>query len=376
MSSEVSHVLDRINRSYDIKSLLGKKAETTKSLFEPDRTNATTQAKIRIPDHQRFYVWVLSQQEQLINTILSNYPMPTFVFTDEIVENKQIRYVQDGQQRLITIQKYMLGDFSCDGKFYTQLSEDERSTFLDYQLSCEIINNPSAEQIAEIFERLNAGKPLTDNDKFWNRRNSPMVSYVFDELLINPELRDSFNTLVGPVGKGKSRSKISDIMGATVAIAKHSTYLIRTSFSWIGAHLSMPLTAEMKGEITQVYLEYFKIVKDAMTKSGIARPKKIYGKLSGMLGIYLYWKLSPTMLSSADAIESWTWYAAKCQDKSWTKDYYASLSSGAQRNVDESALRQRTEYMLSNPFINEFNMENPHDGCSPDSESENDDTDE
>jgi hypothetical protein len=53
------------------------------------------------------------------------------------------------------------------------------------------------------------------------------------------------------------------------------------------------------------------------------------------------------------------WYAAKCQDKSWTKDYYASLSSGAQRNVDESALRQRTEYMLANPFINEV------DGCAP-----------
>lgn len=363
-------VLERTNRSIDIKTLLGRRADITKTLFEPIRNNATTQARIRIPEHQRFYVWVLQQQQQLINTILSNYPMPTFVFTDEIVDGKQIRYVQDGQQRLTTIQKYILGDFSCNDKYYAQLSEDERSTFLDYQLSCEIITNPTDEQIAEIFERLNAGKPLTDNDKFWNRRNSPMVAFVFDELIVNPNMREYFDTYVGPIGKGKSRSKMSDIMGATVAIAKKSTHLIRTSFSWIGVHLCGPLTSEMKSSIIQVYSEYFKIIRDSMAKHGIARPKKIYGKLSGMLGIYLYWKLKATS-SSADNIDSWIWYAAKCQDKSWTKDYFTSLSSGAQRNVDESALRQRTEYLLENSFI-DVCQQDARDVCD-DSDSSDDD---
>ena len=205
-------VLERTNRSIDIKTLLGRRADTTKTMFEPVRSNATTTAKIRIPEHQRFYVWVLQQQQQLINTILSNYPMPTFVFTDEFVDGKQIRYVQDGQQRLTTIQKYILGDFCCNDKYYAQLSEDERSTFLDYQLSCEIITNPTDEQIAEIFERLNAGKPLTDNDKFWNRRNSPMVSFVFDELIVNPNMREYFDTYIGPIVTGNSCSKLSDIM--------------------------------------------------------------------------------------------------------------------------------------------------------------------
>jgi hypothetical protein len=363
-------VLERTNRSIDIKTLLGRRADTTKTLFEPVRSNSTTTARIRIPEHQRFYVWVLQQQQQLINTILSNYPMPTFVFTDEFVDGKQIRYVQDGQQRLTTIQKYILGDFSCNDKYYAQLSEDERSTFLDYQLSCEIITNPTDEQIAEIFERLNAGKPLTDNDKFWNRRNSPMVSFVFDELIVNPNMREYFETYVGPIGKGKSRSKMSDIMGATVAIAKKSTHLIRTSFSWIGVHLCGPVTNEMKSSITQVFSEYFKIIRDSMAKHGIAKPKKIYGKLSGMLGIYLYWKLKATS-GSADDIDSWIWYAAKCQDKSWTKDYFTSLSSGAQRNVDESALRQRTEYLLENSFIDVCQQ----DACDmyDDSDSSDDD---
>lgn len=27
--------------------------------------------------------------------------------------------------------------------------------------------------ICEIFERLNSGKPLTDNDKYWNRKETP-----------------------------------------------------------------------------------------------------------------------------------------------------------------------------------------------------------
>jgi len=356
--------LDRINRGIDIKTLLGRRADTTKSMFEPVRTNSATTAKIRIPEHQRFYVWVLQQQQQLIHTILSNYPMPTFVFTDEMVDGKPVRFVQDGQQRLTTIQNYILGEFSCNDKYYTELSEDERSTFLDYQLSCEIITNPTHEQIAEIFERLNAGKPLTDNDKFWNRRSSPLVSFVFNELMVNPNMREHFEMYFGPVGKGKSRSKLSDIMGATVAIAKKSTHLIRNSFSWIGIHLGLPLTNEIKSTITQVYLDYFKIIKDAMTKHGIAKPKKIYGKLSGMLGIYLYWKLT---INSPDDVESWVWYAAKCQDKSWTKDYFASLSVGAQRNNGESDLRRRTEYLLQNAFIDVREQD-----CRNESDSESD----
>ena len=110
-----------------------------------------------------------------------------------------------------------------------------------------------------------------------------------------------------------------------------------------------------------------------MAKHGIARPKKIYGRLSGMLGIYLYWKLCPAVMSQTDAYESWMWYAAKCQDKLWIKEYFAPLSSGAQRNVDESALRQRTEYMLANPFINEVDGCAP--GCDEHSEASSDDDD-
>ena len=342
--------LNRMTVQNDIRSLIGTNASNTKSRFEPERTATTTTAKLRIPDHQRFYIWGESNQVALIDSIMKNSPLPLMVFTEQFIGSSTTWFVQDGQQRLITMQKYMMGEFAWNTKRYADLEEDDRLNFLSYKVTCEIIQNPTTDQIAEIFERLNCGKPLTDNDKFWNRRDSHAVSFALTELVHHPELEDHFKKYGGKVGAGKSRSQLSDIIGAVVAISKKSVTCIATSFDKVGEYVIKPVAKQF---VIDVFKEYFAIVNGSLQRHSVAKPRKFYLKLSGMLGIYLFWRLHPEHFGQESpaerqaSIQRWDWFAWKLQDKNFKKDYFAPLSSGHQRNNDCEALKARMEYLIS-----------------------------
>lgn len=339
--------VNRTTTTYDIKSLIGTTEENTKTYFEPNR-DTKTEAKIRIPEHQRYYCWDSSKQEPLIDTIMTGYPMPLMVFTEHTINGSSIFNVQDGQQRLITLQNYILGHYTWNNKRYSDLSMDEKLVFLGYKISCEVIKDPTENQIAEIFERLNSGKPLTDNDKFWNRRNLPVIQFLFNELIPTESLREGFKKYIGKIGEGKNRSKLSDMVGAIVAIYTKSPYNIRTSFERIGPHLHIELNESQKQNIIGTFQEYFAIIEMAMNEKSIAKPKKEYAKLSNMFGIYLYWKLTEEI--NSDAIEKWKWYAWNIQDRTWRNNYFGTLMPGARRNIDIEALKTRTNFLIHSNY--------------------------
>uniref|UniRef100_A0A6C0HZM3 GmrSD restriction endonucleases N-terminal domain-containing protein n=1 Tax=viral metagenome TaxID=1070528 RepID=A0A6C0HZM3_9ZZZZ len=360
----------RTSTSHDIKYLIGTSQENTFLNFEPNRDINSSNARIRIPEHQRYYCWDVSKQEPLIDTIMIGYPMPLMVLTQHTVPTgSRLLHVQDGQQRLITLQNYLLDKFTWNNKKYSELDMEEKLVFLGYKINCEIIEDPTPDQVAEIFERLNCGKPLTDNDKFWNRRNSPVIDFIMNQLIAHETLREGFKKYIGHIGSGKKRSQLSDIVGAVVAILTDSIYNIRTSFERIGPHLHMVLTDENRQLVIDVFREYFAIIEDAMSKKSIVKPRKLYGKLSNMLGIYLCWKLSFTNCKSE--IERWTWYAWNIQILTWRYKYFAPLSPGARRNIDANALKERTDFIMNPNPIYFQNIEN-NEESENESDSEND----
>ena len=338
-----------------IAELIGSCSEDTKAMFEPNRSDANTPAVLRIPEHQRFYVWTGSKQTLLVDSIMNNCPLPLMVFTEQAVNGETVWFVQDGQQRLITLQKFIMGEFTWNGLRYEELTNTNRLHFLGYSVTCSIIKNPTVDQIADIFERLNCGKPLTDNDKFWNRKESAVVSFALNELMRHPELREHFKKYVGLVGSGKSRGQLSDLVGAVVSIARKSVDCISTSFDKIGAYVCDAISDEEKTRIIGVFKEYFQIVALSLQKQSVSKPRKLYIKLAGMLGIYLYWRMPlPNSLNSESVlatlrnpVKCWGWFAWNIQDKDFKKTYFESLAAGAQRNITREALRERCELVLS-----------------------------
>jgi len=333
--------MQRLNRNTlnnTIAELIGDDTENTLTFFQPDREkNEGTTAKLRIPDHQRFYVWTASHKEALVDSVMKNCPVPLMVFTQHVVNGEIAWFIQDGQQRLMTLQKFILGQFTWNNKYFAQLSERERSFFLNFKINYELIYNPTADQVADIFERLNSGKPLTDNDKFFNRRQSPVIAFILEELIVNPRVSDNFKKLTGLNVSSKTRVQLGDIVGAVVAIINNSVSEVK------------------KEQVYSAFESYFAMVNQALLNKHIAKPKKVYLKLTGLLGIWLYWllhednfaaiALDEQALSRANDI--WIWFAQEIQDSDRKSQIFADLSGGHQRNLDVEALRARTAYLMN-----------------------------
>lgn len=116
------------------------------------------------PDFQRRFVWTLEHQEEFIGTILKGFPFPEiYVCTGEYdFENMRTsQKVIDGQQRLTTIKNYISGDYEFKFKNlkpFSELSQDEKKSFMSYQLVMRDIGDIDDSIVKEIFRRINLTK--------------------------------------------------------------------------------------------------------------------------------------------------------------------------------------------------------------------------
>ncbi|SIQ14886.1 Protein of unknown function DUF262 [Rhizobium sp. RU20A] len=111
------------------------------------------------PYFQRNYVWRDIHKKDFIDTILKGYPFPQiFIAKGTInVDTKQsTSCVVDGQQRLTTIIDFINQEFTYDGSYYNNLTQNEQELFLKYEVSIidlDLTENDPA--LFEIFKRLN-----------------------------------------------------------------------------------------------------------------------------------------------------------------------------------------------------------------------------
>lgn len=114
------------------------------------------------PDFQRRLVWNADHKEKFIETILLGYPFPEIYIADgemNLDEMKKETLIVDGQQRLDTIYHYIEGDIELKYKIvkrYTDLTDDEKKDFLNYNVIVRDLKNVTDEEIKEIFRRINS----------------------------------------------------------------------------------------------------------------------------------------------------------------------------------------------------------------------------
>jgi hypothetical protein len=117
------------------------------------------------PKFQRRSVWSLKARSHLIDTILSDLPIP-IIFIRQKVDPKQrkaIREVVDGQQRLNAVIDYSNDDFPVlksqsmpfGGLKFSQLPQEAQQEFLNYEFSVVLLEEVSDADVLNIFARLN-----------------------------------------------------------------------------------------------------------------------------------------------------------------------------------------------------------------------------
>jgi hypothetical protein len=106
----------------------------------------------------------------VIDTVRKGYPLnvmywvrnPDAASPDD--DNRASFEVLDGQQRTLSICKYVNGDFSINEQYFHNLTDDQQKQILDYPLTVYFCEGPNSEKL-EWFRTINiAGEKLTDQE--------------------------------------------------------------------------------------------------------------------------------------------------------------------------------------------------------------------
>lgn len=113
----------------------------------------------RSPFFQRNLVWRDTHKREFIETILEGLPFPQiFLARGKINVDTMESYscVVDGQQRLTAIEEFVESKFPAKGKFYRDLSAEEKEEFLKYKVAViDFDLDEHDERLKDIFKRLN-----------------------------------------------------------------------------------------------------------------------------------------------------------------------------------------------------------------------------
>jgi hypothetical protein len=126
------------------------------------------------PWYQRRAVWSPPQKSYLINTVFERKPVPSIYIRQQIdVENERaIKEVVDGQQRVRTILSYRADEFAAKhpahrGRVrYSELTTPQKGAFLSTALSVGYLIGATDQDVSEIFGRINSvAKTLNPMEK-------------------------------------------------------------------------------------------------------------------------------------------------------------------------------------------------------------------
>lgn len=113
------------------------------------------------PKYQREFVYKDEKREAVINTIMKNFPLNVMYW---VKNNDNSFELLDGQQRTISIAQYFKGEFSFEKKYFHNLTNDEKESFLNYKLMVYICTGTDSEKLSW-FKTINiAGEKLTDQE--------------------------------------------------------------------------------------------------------------------------------------------------------------------------------------------------------------------
>lgn len=132
---------------------------------------------------QRSFVWERHRMSELIWSVIMGYPIPPVYAERGESDNDKVKIydVLDGQQRNTSIYKFMKDEFvltqlkpipyldengnECEvdisGKKFSELEEELQDIISDATITVRYYDGLNQEQKAEMFRRLNNGKPLS-----------------------------------------------------------------------------------------------------------------------------------------------------------------------------------------------------------------------
>jgi len=96
------------------------------------------------PAFQREFIYKDKQRDEVIRTMLKNFPLNVMYWVKNDNGNFELL---DGQQRTISFCKYVAGNFSVDYRFFHNLAKEEQEQILNYPLMIYICEGTDKEKL-------------------------------------------------------------------------------------------------------------------------------------------------------------------------------------------------------------------------------------
>lgn len=142
---------------------------------------------IVIPPHQRGFVWKMNQQEKLVDAVQTGMPMPNITFRARRNGPTVTITLEDGRQRLTTLQRYMDGVFRDGrGRLFSDLTEVERMQLESYNVNIMTYSNASDEQAITIFNNLQNGTPCSVGERIFSLIGISPLAHFTMEMMLSP----------------------------------------------------------------------------------------------------------------------------------------------------------------------------------------------
>ena len=300
MEAPPNKVFDRELGSIVIRKLFEKDEEGGYVALDTTEDRETCEKKYRIPGHQRYNKWTLEAKENTIDSIWRNYIIGSLSLSRQSDGNLGwFLDIEDGQSRLTVIQEYLDDKFEYRGAKFSDRTKLEQDRFLDYEFSTDVTQpsrirpttgldpGTTEDHRFENFDRINKGKALEDNDKYWALKHKPMVARAIELIEECKEdypfmKTDKFNTkdTNGKVIR-KPLDQFVTMIDALINDAYKNTYLRHYE------NMCEPWTPAHKERLNQ-FMIFYKSIYDGMIDLFPARPREKFhfnnpGKFLGMI---------------------------------------------------------------------------------------------
>jgi hypothetical protein len=213
---------------------------------KPTTEHPLGSGRLYLPPHQREWSWKhskgLKKMRKFIDSILHNYPIHT-VILNAIDDGTRERWqIYDGRHRVETLWRFVHNEFGIvvDESmptehivFYRDLCSSDRARINDRQIPVATTTAASPSQLADVFIRLNSGKPLTQADYCWACRDTPLIQST---IAILEENRERFKELFGGADI-TNRKTLPNWVGLFVALSTNDPGNMTTSFERLSVHL-------------------------------------------------------------------------------------------------------------------------------------------
>lgn len=267
---------------------MAKRTTTTKDIGLIHQFQQTGQLRLT-PEFQRNAVWPRAAKAYLVDTVLSERPMPLFFFQRgrSAQTGKPTYAVVDGQQRLRAIFEFIEDRFALTesknkrwkNRRYSQLSPDLQDQILNYDLTIEELTGYDDKDIRDIFVRMNKYVVKLSPQELRHARDHGKFYEFAEELGRLPFWKESRVFTKHQLGRMKAVELSAEL---TILLAEGPQDKKTSVDLYYGRYQSaFPLGREIRERLT-AYLRWLVIALPTLGKSRFRKPTDLYGLIGAL----------------------------------------------------------------------------------------------